>query len=126
MPINHHANRGRTPTSNLVRFAQLSPPRRTLVRLCQSLNYGQIQDIRVQDGDPVFDPEPMVLIELKLDAEETRRPEVELADFELRDEVCRLMARLDELENGTIGCIEVRAGIPRRVIFKASSATVLR
>jgi hypothetical protein len=110
----------------LIRFSDLSPARRTLVRLCQSLNYGQIQDIRVQDGDPVLDAAPEVLIELKLDADETSRPELELADFELRDEVCRLMARLDELKNGTIGCIEVRAGIPRRVIFRSSPAAVLR
>jgi hypothetical protein len=110
----------------LVRFSDLSSSRRALVRLCQALNYGEIQDMRVQDGDPIFDPAPVLLVELKLDADETKRQEVELADFELRDEVCRLMARLDELENGTIGCIEVRAGIPRRVIFKSSSAAILR
>jgi hypothetical protein len=110
----------------LLRFSELSLPRQALVRLCQSLNYGQVQDVRVQDGDPVFDPAPLMLIELKLDVDETGRPEVDLNDFELRDEVCRLMARLDELKNTTIERLEVRAGIPRRVIFKSSSAAILR
>jgi hypothetical protein len=30
-----------------------------------------------------------------------------------------LMSRLDELKNGTIERLEVRAGIPRRLLFQA-------
>jgi hypothetical protein len=106
-------------STGLIRFSQLSPSRQTLVRLCQSLNFGLIRCIHVRDASPVFDPMPVVLIDARLDADEKPRPEVELTDFVLRDEVCRLMARLDELKNGTIDRIEVRAGVPRRIVFAA-------
>ena len=103
---------------NVLRFSQLSAPRQALVRLCQSTNYGCVRRLRVKDSDPVFDPLLQVLVDVKLDADEGPRLEVDLSDFVLRDEVCRLMARLDELGNGMIESIEVRAGIPRRAVIE--------
>jgi hypothetical protein len=100
------------------RFTQLSAPRQALVRLFQSLNFGQIQDIAIRAGEPIFDPAAAVLVDVRLDVDEGPRPETDLTDFVLQDEVRRLMARLDGLQNGTIERIEVRAGIPRRVIFE--------
>ena len=102
----------------LERFTQLSTPRQVLVRLFQSVNFGQILGVAIQNGDPVFYPEPTVLVDVKLDADEGERQEADLPDFALRDEVRRLMARLDELKNGRIERIEVRSGIPRRVIIQ--------
>lgn len=64
---------------------------------------------------------PVIVIDAKLDKEEPPRPETALVDFELRDEVRRLMSRLDELRDGTIQRIEVRAGIPRRVVLESQA-----
>ncbi len=100
------------------RLTQLSAPRQALVRLFQSVNFGQIIGLAIRDGDPVFHPEPTVLLDVKLDADEGERPEADLADFTLRDEVRRLFARLDQLQNGTVERIEVRSGVPRRVIIE--------
>jgi hypothetical protein len=61
----------------------------------------------------------VVLFDVKLDKEEVPRPELALTDFVLAAEVLRLMARLDALHNGTIRHLEVRAGIPRRLIFES-------
>jgi hypothetical protein len=105
--------------SQLLRFSELSPGRRALVRLCQRLNFGLIQNIGVHDADPVFDPHNVVLVDEKLDVEDTPRPEAELMDFELAAELCRLMTRLDEIRDGRIERIEVRGGIPRRVVFES-------
>ena len=106
-----------------LRFSELSPPRQALVRLCQRLNFGLIQSIAVRDADPVFDPHKVVvLVDEKLDANDAPRLEAELADFELGAEQCRLMTRLDEIGNGTIERIEVRGGIPRRVVFESRLA----
>jgi hypothetical protein len=102
----------------LERFSQLSASRQALVRLCQSVNFGHIVGIAIQDGDPVFNPQPTVLLDVKLDADEGQRRETELPDFALRDEVRRLMARLDQLKKGRIERIEVRSGIPRRVVIE--------
>jgi hypothetical protein len=103
---------------SLCRFSQLSASRQALVRLCQATNFGQIQHLEIRDGDPVLSPPPLVLIDVKLDADEAPRPESDLPDFELSKEVRRLIGQLHELATGIIEHIEVRAGIPRRLVFR--------
>ena len=102
----------------LLRFAELSVQRQLLVRLCQTTNYGYIQGLEVKDSEPILNPSPRVWVEIKLDKDETTRREIDLADFALPDEICRLMARLDQFQNGPIERIEVRAGIPCRLVFE--------
>lgn len=100
------------------RLSQVSAPLQVLVRLCQGIDYGQILDLLIRDGEPVFSPEPTLLLDVKLDADCSRRPETDLEDFVLRDEVCRLLDRIGELGEGRFHRIEVRAGIPRRVLIQ--------
>jgi hypothetical protein len=100
------------------RFTQLSAPRQALVRLFQSVNFGHILGVVVQYGEPVFNPAPTVLLDLKLDADESPRRELDLLDFALRDEVRRLMAFLDELKSGRIERVEIRSGVPRRIVIE--------
>jgi len=107
-------------TPKTLRFAQLSPARQQLVRICQTVNYGQINVLLVRDGEPIYEPPPVVVIDAKLFRDDGPRPELGLADFELRDDVRRLMARLDEMREGMIERIEVRAGMPRRVLFRTT------
>lgn len=102
------------------RLSELSAPRQVLVRLCQSVNFGQIRGLEVRDSDPVFSPPPEVVFEVKLDSDVVSRPEIELEDFVLPAEICRLMDRLDNLKSAMIEQVEVRGGVARRVIFKAS------
>jgi len=102
-----------------VRFSHLSSRRQALVRMCQTVNYGQVQGVAVRDGEPVYDPAPTVVIDAKLYREDEPRPELALADFDLRDDVRRLMTRLDNVKNGMIQRIEVQAGLPRRVVLES-------
>lgn len=60
----------------------------------------------------------MVIIDAKPYRDDEPRPELALADFELCDDVRRLMTRLDHVMNGTVQRIEVRAGLPRRVVLE--------
>lgn len=96
------------------RFSELSTPRQVLVRLCQTTNWGVIQSFEIRDSEPVLSPPPVVLVDVKLDSDEESRTELDLTDFVLRDEICRLLDRFDQLKNVRIERIEVRAGIPRR------------
>lgn len=107
-----------SPLGRPLRFAQLSVPRQVLVRLCQATNFGSVLALEVRDREPVFDPAPEVLLHVRLDVDDVARPEADLSDFLLKDEVLRLLDLLDELITATIECLEIRAGIPRRVIFK--------
>jgi hypothetical protein len=104
--------------ANTVRLSQLSAARQALVRLCQTINRGTIEDLEVRQTEPVFNPPPVVLRDLKLDADEEARPELALQDFALSGEVLRLMRLLDEIEFGSVRHIEVRAGIPRRILLE--------
>lgn len=101
-----------------LRFSQLSPSRKTLIRICQTLNFGSILNVRVTDGDLSFDPKPEVLVDVRLDQELDARAELEVSDFTLCAEVCRLLSQIDALQNGTIEKLVVHGGIPRRVIFR--------
>jgi hypothetical protein len=101
------------------RFLQLSPRRQVLIRIMQEVNFGELQGIQVRDADPILDGTSVVILDAKLDKEEVPRPELDLADFALSVEVSRLMSRLDQLKNGTIQRLEVRAGIPRRLVFES-------
>jgi hypothetical protein len=109
----------------VLKFSQLSRARQGLVRILQAVNYGEIRGVRVQDADPILEHDTVVVIDTKLDKAEEPRAELGLADFELREETCRLMVRLDEIKDGTIERIAVRAGVPRLIVYKSSLSEVL-
>jgi hypothetical protein len=106
--------------NQMPRFSELSGPRQVLVRLCQTINHGHLEALRIADGEPAFTPAPIVLLDVKLDQDEEPRPEVELVDFELSSEVRRLMSRIDAIKDGKVSRLEIRGGVPRRVIFEST------
>lgn len=112
--------------SEAQRFLQLSPGRQALVRILQAINFGELQGIEVRDADPIFDGRSRLILDAKLDKEEIPRRELDLPDFALSTEVLRLMSRLDQVKNGTIQRLEVRAGLPRRLVFESQLAELMR
>jgi hypothetical protein len=101
-----------------LRYSAVSPRRQQLIRICQALNFGALCDIRIESADPVLEGGSIVSEE-RLDLPDEPRPEIRLDDFNLCQEWRRLLTRFDAIQNGSIECIEVRAGIPRRVIFES-------
>jgi hypothetical protein len=104
--------------SKPLRLSDLSPGRQELVRLCETINFGSIENLEVRDSEPVFDPAPLMLRDLKLDSDEGSRPELDLVDFVLSNEVLRLARHLDEMKIGTVRRVEVRGGLPRRILLE--------
>jgi hypothetical protein len=107
--------RGTVQTPN---FLQLSKPRQVLIRLCQRVNYGSILNVQVIDGDVCFNGPPDVTTDVKLDGEVALRRELDLKDFALPIESCRLLAQIDFIKNGVIEKIVVQDGVPRRVVLR--------
>src|SRR5262249_43452283 len=101
-----------------LRLSDLSPARQRLTRKFQLINHGQVRYFNVLGGDPVFGPETVILLDLKLNDDDGCRPEIGLVDFNLSTEVCQLMRRLDELQDGQVESIDVRAGLPRRIVLR--------
>ena|ERR1700722_10371385 len=89
------------------KFSQLSLSRQTLIRVMQSVNYGSILTLTVVRGELTFDPQPEVLVDIRLDEEVCPRAEMNLGDFSLGVEVRRLLAQIDALQNGSIEKIVV-------------------
>jgi len=108
------------------RLSDLTASQQRLVRLCQAIDYGQILELRVVGGEPTFDPPPLVVLEVKLDSEDGSRWEVGLDDFALSEEVRRLVVRLGRVSTGRIQRIEIRAGLPRRILIEAQLNEVIR
>ena len=92
-----------------LRFSELSPPRQQLLRICQRVNFGYLDNLLVRNQEPVFEETPLsILVDVKLDADPAATPLREPAEFELCSEFCRLMSLLEEIVNGRISRIEVR------------------
>lgn len=74
-------------------------------------------DTVVSGGDPCFDPPPKITREIKLGIDAPARPTAEEADFELKRAVVDLFDNFDCLPDGTAVTIEVRHGLPARLIL---------
>jgi hypothetical protein len=102
--------------------ATLSPARRRLVELLQQLNFGRVEGLSVLDGDPVFDPPPRLVREVKFGGENGPRPEAAAADFPLKSQLVELFQHFDEIGDGTIDVLEVKHGLPFRMVVSEAAA----
>jgi len=93
-----------------------SPERRSLVALCQSLPFGRLENLRVAGGEPVLDPPPRVIREVKFGGDNDPRPEMTQGDFVLKSQIVDLFSELDKLGDGTILALEVKHGLPFRMM----------
>ena len=91
-----------------------SEAQQRLVELMQDVNFGRIENLVVKDGQPVLSS-PRVVREVKFGSENGRRPEASIEDFALKEEVVDLFNHMDELQDGVIGVLEVKHGLPFRM-----------
>ena len=92
-----------------------SPPRAQLIEWMQRLDFGTIEHLVIRDGEPVLDPSPRCIRDLKFGAENGPRPEAHLDDFPLKAQVRDFFAQLDSLGNATVLRLEVKHGLPFRM-----------
>lgn len=93
----------------------LSTSRQQLIKLMQRINYGRISNLPIRCGEPVMDPPPRIVREIKFGGENGPRPEMAMADFALKSQVRDLLAQLEALGDGMVACIEVQRGLPFRM-----------
>ena len=93
-----------------------------MVRLMQEINFGQVRDLVVRDGEPVFDPPPRVVREVKFGSENGPRPESAKGDFALKAQVREMLAQLEALGDGVVECIEVTHGLPFKMTVEEDAA----
>jgi hypothetical protein len=99
--------------------SSLSSPQKRLLETMQKTNYGRIEGLLVREGEPVYVPPPRVVRDVKLGAADNgMRPELEAGDFALKREHIELFEQLRRFGNGTIECIEVKGGLPFRLMVE--------
>jgi len=100
----------------------LSPARRQLLELMQRYNFCRIENLEVRSGAPVLDPAPSITQEIKIGADNGPRPELEKDDFLLRAPIIELFEHLDKVGDGRIAAIEVRHGLPFKLVIEHSAS----
>lgn len=99
-----------------VSTSSLSPERRQFIRQMQQINFGRIEAVVICDGEPVSSPRSRLVREHKFGGENGPRRELSIADFLLKQQVVELFAFFDELQNGVIDVLEIKHGLPFRMI----------
>ena len=108
---------GYTPTKS-----SLSEFQAHLIELMQGLNFGRIEGLAVRRGEPVFDPPPRVVREIKFCADNGPRAEIAKEDFALKSQVRELFAQMEAMGGGTIRCLEVKHGLPFKMTIEEDAA----
>ena len=99
--------------------SSLSAPQKRLLEILQKTNFGRVECLSVRNGEPVFDPAPRVVKDVKLgNSDNEARPELESIDFALKREHLDLFENLTKLGTGMIEAIEIRHGLPFRILFE--------
>src|SRR5438477_7025172 len=97
----------------------LSEPCARLAKAMHRIDFGRIEDLQVCAGEPVFDPPPRIIQEIKIGCWNQPRPVS--ANFGIKRQIVELFEHLRWLGDGKIDCIEVRYGLPFRVILERKS-----
>ena len=100
----------------------MSPARRQLLELLQQINFGRLESLEVCDGEPVLDPRPVLVREHKFGGENGARPELTSPDFALKQQVIELFEFFDEMKDGVIDVLEVKHGLPFRMVVREVAA----
>jgi hypothetical protein len=100
-------NRGR-PTST----KELLPAERTLLDAIRHIGFGQIEFLRIRAGQPVLDPWPAVVRDLKFGVDRQAPPATRGSNFELKREAAELFEYTRDVEDGEIRVLVVRHGLP--------------
>lgn len=105
-------------TRNQMTKARLSEPRRRLVEVMQQMCFGRIDGLTVRAGEPVFDPRPRLIRDIKLGGDTLPQPESNSGDFALKIQVVELLDHLTEIQDGIVQSIEVKHGLPFRLMVE--------
>jgi hypothetical protein len=95
--------------------SSLSPAWRWLVELMQEIQFGAIENLHVQDGEPDLNRPPRVQREIVFGKENSVHPAHVKADFTLKAQHIELIEVLDRERKATVDRLVVQHGLPVRM-----------
>ena len=90
--------------------------------MMQTIHFGRMEHIVVRDGQPLFEPPPKIIREIKFGGESSPRRELGGNDFLLKTQVLQLFQQLEKLGDGTVQSLEVKHGLSRLPITLTNSS----
>jgi hypothetical protein len=96
----------------------LSSRQRQLLEIMQRLNFGRIEGLSIRNGEPVFQPAPRVVRDIKIGGENGPRPELSIDDFALKGSVVEFFDHLARIGDGTLESVEVKYGVPFKLVVE--------
>jgi hypothetical protein len=100
---------GRTRPTQL---ADLRTPERRLLRAIQELAYGRIEFLKIEHGEPVLDPWPLTVRDVKFGSADPSS-EIETGlNFQLKKQVAELFEYIRSVESSVIRVLEIKNGLP--------------
>lgn len=103
------------------KISGLSAARKHLLRVMQENPFSRIDYLAVANGDPVFGPATKIIAETKFGAADGPRREAGLSDFVLKKEHVELFQQLEKIGSGELLTLEVRGGLPFRMIREVAA-----
>jgi len=92
--------------------SSLSPARKSLLELMQKINFGRIEGLLIDDGEPVLNSSFRIVRKIRFGAENCPRREFKANDFVLKTQVVDFFIQLEHLKNGTVNGLEIKDGLP--------------
>jgi hypothetical protein len=89
----------------------LSPARQRLTALMRDLGYGQIRDLRLEHGEPIFDPATCVVRAVQVGSGRVLPPRGG-PGHRLKPHILDLFDEFDALGTGVIETIKIQDGLP--------------
>jgi len=96
----------------------ISPARKRLVQIMQELNFGRIESLMIRSGEPVWDPAPRIIRQIKLCGDNGPRLDQGIKDFKLKNQVGELFDHFNSLGTCCIESLEVQHGLPFRLVVE--------
>lgn len=105
-----------------MRNTALTPSLQRLVRLMQKVNFGRIENLRIHQSVPAWDPPPRLVREIKFGGDNEARPEAKAESFALKAAVTEMVDQFDQVGSGMIAVLEIKHGLPFRMIVEEDAA----
>jgi hypothetical protein len=88
------------------------------------LDFGRIMNLPIRNGEPVLDPWPSTIKDIKFPSEPS--PVVDANDFVLKRQAAEFFAYTRGVRSGTIRVLEIRHGLPFKMEVEDANPNVCR
>jgi hypothetical protein len=95
----------------------LSTAKARLVEIIEQLRFGRIENLIVRGGEPTFDPPPRISRDIKFGPDYVPQLKPTSGDFILKSHFNELFDELEQIGNGSVELLEIRHGLPFRVVI---------